>query len=144
VENLFLQLQNSVQNAEKNSRLEDEADKLLTEKPFTLLSYGVFFIIVALCLAISVSGFIELFEVPSIVIALSGLWIIVLAILQEGKQDKYARSTFSTLSWGLIISTIGFTWFLYSRQIFVEYLPVMFLLVIGILIIIAALRHWKK
>jgi hypothetical protein len=35
-------------------------------------------------------------------------------------------------------------WFFFIRQIFVSYLPVIFLVVFGILIIVAALRSWKK
>jgi hypothetical protein len=90
------------------------------------------------------AGLIGLFEVPSIIIALSGIWIIVLAGLQTGRQEKYGRSAFSTFSWGIIISTLGLVWFLYIRQILVAYLPVIFLLVFGIIIIVAALRYWKK
>jgi len=68
----------------------------------------------------------------------------VLAGLQIGRQEKYGRSTFSTFSWGIINSTLGLVWFLFIRQILINYLPVIFLLVIGILIIAAALRYWKK
>ena len=116
----------------------------MANKPFNLLSYGVFFILVALSLALSAAGLIGLVEVPSVVIALTGVWIIVLAGLQTGRQEKYGRSTFSTFSWGIIISTLGLVWFLFIRQILINYLPVIFLLVIGILIIAAALRYWKK
>ncbi|MBS7656544.1 MAG: hypothetical protein QXI71_02985 [Candidatus Bathyarchaeia archaeon] len=116
----------------------------MTELSFSILSYGIFFVIVAVSLAFSASGFIGLLEAPSIIAMLSGLWIIALAALQQGRQDRYARSAFSIFSWGLIISTLGLTWFLYGRQFFVNYLPVLPLLVIGILAIIAALRHMKK
>jgi hypothetical protein len=116
----------------------------LAEKPYGLLSYGVFFVLVALSLALFAMGLVGLLEVPSIIITLSGIWIIVLAGLQTGKQDKYGRSAFSTFSWGTIIATLGLVWFLYIRQILVAYLPVIFLLVFGIIIIVAALRHQKK
>ena len=112
--------------------------------PFGLLSFGIFIILLAMSLALSAVGLIGLFEVPSIVIALSGVWIIVLAGLQTGKTEKYGRSAFSTFSWGVLISTLGLVWFLFNRQVLVNYLPVVFLLVIGILIIVAALRYWKK
>jgi hypothetical protein len=116
----------------------------MAKRPFNLLSYGVFFVLVALSLALSAVGLIGLVEVPSVVIALTGIWIIVLAGLQIGRTEKYGRSTFSTFSWGVLISTLGLVWFLFNRQILVNYLPVIFLLVIGILIIAAALRYWKK
>jgi hypothetical protein len=116
----------------------------VAKKPYGLLSYGVFFVLVASSLAMSAVGLIGLVEVPSVVIALTGIWIIVLAGLQTGRQDKYGRSTFSIFSWGVLISTLGLVWFLFNRQILVSYLPVIFLFVIGILIIVAALRYGKK
>jgi hypothetical protein len=116
----------------------------VAKKPFNILSWGIFFVLVALSLALSASGLIGLSEVPSVVVALTGIWIVVLAGLQTGRQEKYGRSTFSTFSWGVLTSTLGLVWFLYIRQIFVNYLPVIFLLVFGILIIVAALRGWKK
>lgn len=116
----------------------------MAKKPLGLLSFGVFFVLIALTLAMSALGVIGLVEVPSLVIALSGVWIIVLAGIQIGRTEKYGRSAFSTFSWGVLISVLGLAWFLYIRQILVNFLPVILLLALGTLIIVAALRYWKK
>jgi len=116
----------------------------VAKKPFELLSIGVFIILIALSLAMFALGVIGLVEVPSLVIALSGVWIMVLSGIQTGRTEKYGRSAFSTFSWGVLISVLGLAWFLYIRQILINFLPVIFLLALGTLIIVAALRYWKK
>jgi hypothetical protein len=116
----------------------------VAKRPFDLLSFGVLVIILASCLTLSAGGLIVLVEVPSLVIALSGVWIIALAGLRMNRQEKYGRSAFSTFSWGVIISALGLVWFLLNREILVTYLPAVFLFVVGVLAIAATLRYWKK
>lgn len=116
----------------------------MARKPLGLLSFGVLVLLAALALAMASAGVIGFVEVPSLVIALFGVWVMGLAGIQSDKQEKHGRSAFSTLSWGVLISALGIVWFLSNRQILMGYLPSIFLFVIGILIVVAALRYWKK
>jgi len=116
----------------------------LAKRPVGLLSFGLLILLLALSLAMASAGLIGFSEVPSSVIALFGVWLMVLAGVQSTKQEKHERSAFSIFSWGVFISALGIVWFLSIRQILLGYLPSVFLLVIGTLIVIAALRYWKK
>jgi len=116
----------------------------VAKKPVGLLSFGILVLLTALGLAMWSAGLIGLAEIPSLAIALFGIWIMVLAGIRSSKTEKHERSAFSTFSWGVLISAVGTVWFLSNRQILVGYLPAIFLFVIGIMIVTAALRYWKK
>jgi len=117
---------------------------MVAKRPIGLLSSGIFIIILAVCLTLSAGGLIGLVEVPSLVITLFGVWIMITAGPHIGSQEKHGRSPFSIFSWGVIISALGLLWFLFNRQILASYLPAIFLYVVGVLAIAAALRHWKR
>jgi apolipoprotein N-acyltransferase len=112
--------------------------------PFEILSLGILVILTALGLAMWAGGLISLAEVPSLVIALFGIWIMALAGIQGNKPAGHGRGAFSTFSWGVLISAVGTVWLLSSRQILVGYLPSFFLLIVGVLIVVAAILYWKK
>jgi len=113
-------------------------------KSLELLSFGIIILLAALSLALSAAGQIGFAEVPSLVIALFGIWIMASAGIRPNKSDKQRRSAFSVFSWGVLISALGTVWFLSGRQVLVGYLPSVFLAIIGILVVVAALRYWRK
>ncbi len=116
----------------------------MAKKPFDILSFGVFVLLLALSLTMWASGLIELAEAPPLVIALFGIWVMALAGMKGDKTEEHGRSAFSIFSWGVLISAFGTVWFLSYRQILSGYLPAIFLFIIGILIVAAAIRYWKK
>ena len=75
--------------------------------PFEILSLGILVILTALGLAMWAGGLISLAEVPSLVIALFGIWIMALAGIQGNKPAGHGRGAFSTFSWGVLISAVG-------------------------------------
>ena len=112
--------------------------------PIELLSFGVLLLIASLCLAIWASGLIGLTEVPPLTIALFGVWVMALAGMRSSATGSHKRSAFSYFAWGILISAFGTIWFLSSRQILLGYLPAILLFVIGILIVIGALRYRER
>jgi uncharacterized Tic20 family protein len=74
-----------------------------------------------------------------LIIALSGLWIMVLAGMRASNPQKYARGAFSTLSWGALLVAIGGAWFLYSYGW--VYSLIVILLVFALLAIAAAIKR---
>lgn len=103
-----------------------------------VLSAGVFVIIIAVCLLLYTPlGYIEMHVIPSLVIALVGAWIMVLAGVKTKTPSKYGRGAFSTFGWGALLTAVGGVWFLSFNWI---YSLALVLIIIGILAVIAALR----
>jgi len=110
-----------------------------------ILSFGVFFLILAASIAALAAGILlSVFEVFSLVIALFGVWIMALAGMQGGKQEKYARGAFSIFSWGAIITAFGTVLFLHLRGLPPLYLFSALLLILGLLVVAAALRTRRR
>lgn len=107
-----------------------------------LLSIGAFcvIIVVSLLLYLLPLGLLsEWWMVLALIIALFGGWLIVLAGMQSSNPEKYGRSAFSFLGWGLLLVAVGGAWFLsvfgwlYSLSVI--------LFVLGALAIAAAFRR---
>jgi hypothetical protein len=104
-----------------------------------LLSIGIFLVI--LVVSILLYAPLELIRwslIPPVIIALYGLWTIVLAGIRASRPVKYERGPFSTLAWGLLLIAIGGAWFFVS--ISWVYSLATILLVLGALAIVTALR----
>jgi len=110
-----------------------------------ILSFGVFFLILATSIAALATGVLQsVFEVFSLVMTLFGVWIMALAGMRGGKQEKYARGAFSIFSWGTIITAFGTVLFLYFRGLPPLYLLSALLLILGLLAVAVALRTRRR
>jgi len=116
----------------------------MAKRQYGVLSYGVFIVILAICIATFAAGLIRLDEVFPLVLAFSGVWIVILAGIRATKPEKYERGAFSTFSWGTLITAVGTVWFLYVRGFAFWYLLSALLLVLGILTMAAVLRPRRK
>lgn len=105
-----------------------------------LLSIGVFIIIVAACLFAVAAGFIRVEYVVPLVIAFYGVWVIVLAGVRVKYPEKYARGAFSTFGWGVLLTGVGASWFLYLYGVNLMYALAIVLVLLGLLAVAAALR----
>ncbi len=110
-----------------------------------ILSFGVFILILAASIAAYAAGILlSVFEAFSLVMALFGVWIMALAGMRGGKEEKYVRGAFSVFSWGAIITAFGTVLFLYFRGLPPLYLLSALLLILGLLVLAAALRTRQK
>lgn len=114
-------------------------------KPTGLLSFGVFVVIVAICLLAYVAELIRRAdEILSLIIAFYGVWVIVLAGIRVKSPEKYERGAFSTIVGGVLLVAIGGAWFLNIQLANLVYTLAIFLAVIGILAVASALRMWRR
>ncbi len=117
----------------------------MARKPTGLLSLGIFVIIVAVCILAYAAGLIgRADEVLSLIIAFSGIWIIVLAGIRLKSPEKYERGPFSTFVGGILLVAVGGVWFLNIQVANLVYTLAVFLAIIGILAVASALRMWRK
>lgn len=117
----------------------------MPKKPTGLLSFGVFVVIIAICLLAYAAGLIERpDEVISLIIAFYGVWVVVLAGIRVRSPEKYERGAFSTFIGGILLVAVGGAWFLNIQLANLIYTVAVFLAVIGIVAVASALRMWRK
>jgi hypothetical protein len=91
--------------------------------------------------ALAAAGLIGLLETVPLTIAVMGVSLIFLAVVQ--REAKSALSL-DTVSWGLLMLVIGTMGFLYGRNIYSGFFIPSILIVIGLIGIMAVLRSWRK
>ena len=117
----------------------------MPKRPVGVLSLGILILVLAVSIAaFAVNMLVNIFEIFSLTFILFGLWIIILAGIRAINPEQYGGGAFNTFSGGLLITTLGSIWLLYSRELFVNYLLPAFLVVIGILVAVAGIRAWRK
>ena len=109
-----------------------------------ILSFGIFILILAAGIAALAAGILSVFETFSLVMALFGVWIMALAGMRGGKQEKYARGAFSIFSWGAIVTAFGTVLFLYFRGLPPLYLLSALLAILGLLVVAVAFRNRRR
>jgi len=114
----------------------------MPRRPLELLSLGVLAVIVAVCLIAYVAKYIVANDILPLILALFGLWIIVVAGIRAVSPEKYERGAFSTFGWGIVLIAIGGAWFL--ARFGLLYSIALLLIVIGVLAIAAALHLWRR
>ncbi len=112
-------------------------------KDSSVLSIGIFIIVLALSIVAFAAGLISLIEIVPLVLACFGVWIMVLAGINASKPQKYTRSAFSTFAWGTLVAAVGVMWLLAS-QIGILYSISALLLILGLLVVAAVLRTQRK
>lgn len=114
-------------------------------RQYEMLTAGVFLIIAAVFLVAFEAGIILRFdEVVAIIIALYGIWTIVLAGIRVRNPEKYGRGAYSTLSMGVVLAALGGAWvfFIETDSIIIAFAII--LVVIGILAVASALPSFRK
>jgi general stress protein CsbA len=87
----------------------------MSESRRQLLTIGVFFIIVVVCILLYPAGVTHNgWNILQLIIVLFGVWILVLAGMREMSPQKYERSPYSTVQMGVLLMAIGGAWFLWG------------------------------
>lgn len=111
-------------------------------RQLSLLSFGVFVIIIAILL---VAFFPHWDTILSLTLTLYGLWVIALAGIRAKSPQKYERGAFSTFIWGILLVAIGGAWFLnIVTQGNILYSVVLFLVIVGVLAVVVVLSPTRK
>jgi len=113
--------------------------------PLGLLSFGVFVIIVAVAIVVSVQFNLPWGASLALIVTMYGGWTIALAAIRVKNPEKYARTAYSTFVWGVLLVAVGGAWLIYSfGATYWLYSVLLLLIVIGIVAVVSALRGFKK
>ncbi len=104
-----------------------------------LLTIGAVFVIIVISILLYAANQLTGYYIVPTIIALFGLWLMILAVMQHSNPEKYGRSAFSYSGWGALLIAVGGAWLLYTYNYI--YSLAVILLVLGALAIIAALRR---
>ncbi len=111
----------------------------MSESRRQLLTIGVFCIILVVAILLAAMQIIGWgFFVP-LVLALFGVWLLVLAATRGSKSQEYERGAFSTAVMGCLLVAVGGAWHLFSYDWL--YSIAVILLVVAGAAIAAALRR---
>jgi len=117
----------------------------MPKKPIGVLSLGILILVLAISAAAFAAHMLDnVSEMFSLTLILFGFWIMVLAGIRAANPEEYGGGAFNTFSGGILLTTLGVVWFLYVRELLVEYLLTALLLVVGILVAVAGIRAWRK
>jgi len=108
-----------------------------------LLSFGVLVIIIAVLL-IAFAPSQDWGSILSLTLILLGLWVIVLSGIRARTPEKYGRSAFSILIWGILLFAVGVAWYLNILTGNPLYSIVLFLLIVGFTSLASAFLRTKK
>lgn len=104
-----------------------------------LLTVGVFIVTIVVAIVLYVAKVIDWPSIVPVVLLLIGIWLLALGAIRGSKTVKYERSSFSTISLGLVVIAAGGAWFLFSYNWLYSFVVV--LLVVAALVIAVALRR---
>jgi len=108
-----------------------------------VLSFGVLLVIVAILL-VAFAPSQDWGSVISLTLVLYGLWVIVLSGIRARTPEKYGRSAFSILVWGILLLAVGGAWFLNIQTNNLLYSAVLLLVIVGLLAVASALPSMRK
>ena len=111
----------------------------MAEMKRQLLTIGALLIVIVVALLlVPVIGWGLVFPV---VLLLFGLWVLALGVMRSLNQQKYERSSFSTLSLGMLLIVVGGAWSLMVLGFNWVYSLALLLLVLAALAVAAALKR---
>ena len=114
-------------------------------RQYELLSLGALLVIAAVLLVAFVAEAIKrLDEVLALIIALYGVWTMILAGIRVRNPERYGRGAYSTLVMGVMLTALGGAWVLYIEGINIIITIALILVVIGILAVASALPSFKQ
>ena len=110
-----------------------------------MLTVGVFLIIAAVLLvAFEVGSIQRLDEAVAIIIALYGVWTMVLAGIRVRNPEKYGRGAYSTLVMGVVLTALGGAWVFFIETASIIVAVAIILVVIGILAVATAIPSFRQ
>jgi drug/metabolite transporter (DMT)-like permease len=114
-------------------------------RQYELLSLGALLVIAAaLLVAFSVAVIKRLDEVFALIIALYGIWTMILAGIRVMNPEKYGRGAYSTLVMGVLLTALGGAWEFHIRFENIIITIALILVVIGILAVASALPSFRR
>lgn len=112
----------------------------MSRRPYDLLSFSVLILSVGVCAALFAAGFIRLLEVVPLVIAVMGVWLMILSTIRRGERRF---SPFGIFSQGVILLVGGGMGLLYIRNMYRGFLIPALLIVLGLIGVLASTRSSK-
>jgi len=110
-----------------------------------MLSFGMFLIIAAVLMVAFAAGGIRRFdEAVAIIVALYGIWTMILAGIRVRNPEKYGRGAYSTLVMGVILTALGGAWVFYIEGAGIIVTVALLLVVIGILAVATAIPSFRQ
>lgn len=117
----------------------------MPRRPVGVLSLGILILALAVsAVAFAANVLVYVSEVFSVGLILFGTWIMALGGMRSVDPEQYGGGAFNTLSFGIIVTTLGVVWLLYDRALLVEFLIPILLLVVAILVVVTGIRAWRK
>jgi len=114
-------------------------------RQYELLSLGALLVTAAVLLVAFAAEVIKrLDEVLALIIALYGVWTMILAGIRVRNPERYGRGAYSTLVMGVMLTALGGAWVLYIEGINIIITIALILVVIGILAVASALPSFKQ
>jgi hypothetical protein len=113
-------------------------------RPWGLVSAGVVVVLSALFYLLSIIGLISLAEVPMLALAGLGVWLLVVSGMKSMEPAAGELEASITAGWGALVLTLGVVGALSARGYPLGALIAGFGIVLGFLIIYAALRMWPR
>jgi len=110
-----------------------------------MLSFGAFLIIAAVLLVTYAAQIIIRFdEVIALIIALYGVWTMILAGIRVKNPEKYGRGAYSTLVMGVLLTALGGAWALFIEGANIFITIALILVVVGILAVATAIPSFRQ
>ena len=113
-------------------------------RPWSLISAGVVVILGAVFYLLSIMGLVSLAEVPMLTLSGLGAWLLVVSGMKTLEPTAGEVEASMTAGGGALILTLGVTGTLSARGYSLSVLIVGVGIVLGFLIIFAAVRMWPK
>lgn len=114
-------------------------------RQYEMLTVGVFLIIAAVLLVAFEAGSIQrLDEAVAIIIALYGVWTMILAGIRVRNPEKYGRGAYSTLVMGVVLTALGGAWVFFIETASIIVAVAIILVVIGILAVATAIPSFRQ
>lgn len=121
---------------------------LVPKRPLGVLSIGVLIVILAagaVVFAADAANFLlYASKIFSLTLILFGLWVVGLAGIRASNPETYGHGAFNVFSGGILITTLGVAWLLSIYEFPSIYLLATVILVLGFLVVTAAIRTWRK
>jgi len=114
-------------------------------RQYEMLSFGVFLIIAAVLMVLFAAGGIKRFdEAVAIIVALYGVWTMILAGIRVRNPEKYGRGAYSTFTMGVVLAALGGAWIFFIETANVIVAVAIILVVIGILAVATAIPSFRQ
>lgn len=106
-----------------------------------LLSIGFLLIIIVVSVLLGSLNIVSWTMVPTLMIAMCGCWLLVLAAMQSASPEKYGRGAMSLMGWGVLFIAVGGALYVAGSGLNLVYSFAIVLLALAALAIFAAFRR---